>query len=169
LSGPATIRVQNGARSAPTGAPQKKSGISALQVAIALGVVALVGGGGYIAWTLSSPARSFSNQEQARATPNADRAAEEPAKTPVAVRTAPPKQAAPSPKITPQQPATPQQRTPTPQRSAPAQPQRAAPEIALDNKNFETAQFIGTPEAYALYLRLHPQGQHASKAQRRTR
>jgi len=76
----------------------------------------------------------------------------------------------PTPQPTPKR--TPITRRPTPPSPQPApqpSPQRSPQAIAADNANFEKAKYIGTPEAYALYLRLHPTGLHAAKAKRRTR
>lgn len=177
-----TQRMPSGASpGAATPAPRKETksgGLSGLQMAVIVGALAVAGGGGYLAWDVTSKKGGFVNQDQARSDPKPSPEKVEKPKVPekpkVATRT-PPKPS-PEPRVTPSQP-TPQRTppvtrrptTPSPQQRTPAQPQRSPQQIAADNANFEKAKYIGTPEAYALYLRLHPTGQHAAKAKRRTR
>lgn len=175
----------------PTPKKEKQSGFSGLQAAVVLGALAVVGGGGYFAWDLTTTKGGFVNQEQARSeskpAPEKVEKPKEPAKPKVAERTPqnPPSQQRVTPpqrtppQVTPQR--TPPQTPPVTRRSTPESPQRQrqprtptrpqlSPEqTAQDNANFAKAQYIGTPEAYALYLRLHPAGLHAAKAKRRTR
>ncbi len=168
-------------RPAPT--KEKQSGFSGLQAAVVIGALAVVGGGGYFAWDLTTKKGGFVNQEQARSDPKPDpgkvEKPKEPAKPKVAERT--PQKPPVQQRVTPPQRTTPPQTPPVTRRSTPESPQRqrqprtpTRPQLspeqkAQDNANFAKAQYIGTPEAYALYLRLHPAGLHAAKAKRRTR
>lgn len=182
-----TQRMPSGAGAAPPSpapAPrkEKQSAVSGLQIAVVVGALAVVGGGGYFAWDLTTTKGGFVNQEQARSEPKQPpqkvEKPKEPAKPKVVERT-PPKTPT-QPRVTPQR-TPPQQTPPVTRRTPPSSPQpRAEPRTptrpslspeqkAEDNANFAKAQYIGTPEAYALYLRLHPQGLHATKAKRRTR
>lgn len=53
---------------------------------------------------------------------------------------------------------------PTPQPAATPQPEPAPKQDLADAEDFRTAQLIDSAEAYTLYLRLHPQGEHAAQA-----
>lgn len=176
-----TQRMPSGdAAAPPRAAPEKakQSGISGLQAAVVLGALAVVGGGGYFAWDLTTKKSGFVNQDQVRSDPKPPPEKVEKPKAPekpkVVSRT-PPKppsepRVTPSPRTPPvtRRPTTPSPQ-PTPQPRTPTRPRLSPEQTALDNANFEKAQYIGTPEAYALYLRLHPVGLHAAKAKRRTR
>ncbi|MEM7080549.1 MAG: protein kinase [Pseudomonadota bacterium] len=68
----------------------------------------------------------------------------------------------------------PQQKEPekpkaTPDRARGRTPQPNPAAILQDKKDFETAQAIATPDAFEIYLRLHPNGQYKSLAEARLR
>lgn len=168
-----TQRMPTGSGAATTAAKPKKekrSGFSGLQAAVVLGALAVVGGGGYFAWDLTTNKGGFVNQDQARSDPKPLPEKVEKPKVPekpkVVTRT--PSKPPPEPRVTPSQP-TPKRTPPVSRRPTTPSPRQSPQAITADNANFEKAKYIGTPEAYALYLRLHPTGLHAAKAKRRTR
>ena len=182
-SGAATQRISGDAvptpQPPPAQQPKKSGGISALQIGLIAGAVVVAAGGGYAVWDLSKPKGGFVNQQPAPSPTKPETAEKKPEEqkvvTPSPPPTPPTPQPAPRTEPTPPQPSpqpTPVRRPPipTPPPATPSpQPQRTPAEIAADNQTFQNAEFIGTPEAYALYLRLHPNGIHAAKARRRTR
>lgn len=137
--------------------PKPKTPVSSMQLAIVVCIIAVIGGGGYFAWDLSSSKGGFSNQQQATPAP----IKVEPKPPPTIVRK-------PEPRTQPSPPVAPPQQTPIPP-VVPVAPKVSPQEVAKDNANFKKAEFIGTPEAYTLYLRLHPAGVNAEKAKRRAR
>ncbi len=162
---PATQRMDAGSVAPGQSAlKQKKSGIPTFQM-VAIAAILIIGGvGGYFAWESTQSSGGFVNREPPAPTKSVTETSTPP--KPVA-RTMP---SAPQTPPSQTRPTAPSRQTPPQEQPsrAPAQPQRSRSEIAKDNATFETAQFINTPEAYRLYLRLHPNGLHVDQARRRT-
>lgn len=77
-----------------------------------------------------------------------------------------PAQPAATPSTTTPENTSPENTTPEPARKRPAQPEPASPPgpSPREQRDFDLARKIDTPEAYTLFLRLHPNGEHAADA-----